>query len=68
MLSSLTQLLISPRRRYGRSTGSTRSGAASNSICVPSSLLLLTMAPLNPALRSSATAAAGGRFSHASWL
>ncbi len=68
MLASFTQVPISPRLRYGRSEGSTRSGASAYSICVPSSLLLETRARFSPAWRSSATACLGGRRSQASWL
>jgi hypothetical protein len=65
---SRIQLPISPRVRYGRSAGSTRSGRLGNSICVPSSLLLETMARLQPGLAQQGDGLAGGSISQASWL
>ncbi len=67
-LSSRTQLLNSPRVRYGRSDGTIRSGASATSRCVPSSPELDTSARFRPALRRMATASLGGSRSQASWL
>ena len=66
--SSRIQLDVSPRARYGRSSGTTRSGASFKSFCVPSSLELETSARVTPAFRKIAIASFGDRTSHASWL
>ena len=68
MVSSRTQVPISPRFRYGRSSGTMRFGASAYSLWVPSSLELDTIRRRTPALRRSAIASLAESYSHASWL
>ena len=68
MVSSRTQVPISPRVRYGRSSGTMRLGASAYSRCVPSSFELDTIPRRTPALRRIAIASFAESCSHASWL